>query len=143
MKVVDLGCGTGESTPALADALPERDVTGLDSSPQMLEKAATYAGPNLRYEQGDLSELTGHWDLIYSNAAIQCCEEHEKLIPYLYTNLKPNGQRCVQIPSSQNHISHQLIRETANEEPLHSILLGLERQAPVLSIEEYAEVLFF
>ena len=41
LKVVDLGCGTGELTRQLADALPNSDVTGLDSSEQMLDKAAS------------------------------------------------------------------------------------------------------
>src|SRR5512143_449393 len=69
LKVVDLGCGTGELTRQLADTLPDSDVTGIDSSSQMLEKAASYASANLRFEQGDQSQLTGEWDLIFSNAA--------------------------------------------------------------------------
>ena len=55
LKVIDLGCGTGELTRILADALPESTVTGLDSSLQMLDKAASHASKNLRFEQGDLS----------------------------------------------------------------------------------------
>ena len=42
LKAVDLGCGTGELTRELADRLPDSRVTGLDSSPQMLEKAASW-----------------------------------------------------------------------------------------------------
>ncbi len=45
LKVVDLGCGTGELTRQLADSLPNSNVTGLDSSPQMLEKAASFLKP--------------------------------------------------------------------------------------------------
>ncbi len=142
LKVVDLGCGTGELTRALADALPESNVTGLDSSPQMLEKAASFSTDNLRFEQGDLSTLTGSWDLIYSNAAIQWCENHTSLIPSLFSKLNPSGQLCVQIPSNHNHISHQLIRETAREEPFKTALGGFERLSPVLSIEQYAQILF-
>jgi len=142
MKVVDLGCGTGELTRVLADTLPESDVSGLDSSPQMLEKTATSPGSKLRFELGDLSKLKGRWDLIYRNAAIQLCEEHEKLMRYLYSKLNPNGQLCVQIPSNHNHISHQLISETAKEEPFRAVLQGFERQSPVLAIEHYAQILF-
>jgi trans-aconitate 2-methyltransferase len=142
LKVVDLGCGTGELTRQLADALPNSDVTGLDSSAQMLEKAASLSGPNLHFEQGDQSQLTGEWDLIFSNAALHWTEKHTELIAYLYERLTPGGQIAVQVPSNHNHISHQVYRETASEEPFKSILNGFQRYAPILSIDEYARLLF-
>ena len=142
LRVVDLGCGTGELTRHLADALPDSDVTGLDSSPQMLEKAASYAGPNLRFEHGDQSKLTGEWDLIFSNAALHWSENHHELIPRLYERLVPGGQIAVQVPSNHNHISHQLYRETASQEPFKTVLNGFQRYAPVLSIDEYASLFF-
>jgi len=142
IKAIDLGCGTGELTGVLADALPESDVTGLDTSSQMLNKAASHMTSNLRFEQGDLSQLTGNWDLIFSNAAIQWCEDHEKLIPHFFSKLNSGGQLCIQLPSNHNHISHLLIRETAKEEPFKKILNGFERIAPVLTIDQYAKILF-
>jgi trans-aconitate 2-methyltransferase len=142
LSVVDLGCGTGELTRQLADALPGSDVTGIDSSPQMLEKAATYASSSLHFEKSDQSQLTGNWDLIFSNAALQWSENHAELIPNLYRNLTPGGQLTVQVPSNHNHISHQIIRETAGEEPFRTLLQGFVRYAPVLSIDQYAQVLF-
>lgn len=144
LKVVDLGCGTGELTRQLADALPNSAVTGLDSSTQMLEKAASRfaSSANLRFAQGDQSELTGEWDLIFSNAALQWSENHAGLIPRLYRLLAPGGQIAVQVPSNHNHISHQIYRETASQEPFQSILKGFQRYAPVLSIDDYARLFF-
>ncbi len=142
LRVVDLGCGTGELTRQLADALPDSDVTGLDSSAQMLDQAAAFAGPGLRFEQGDQAQLTGEWDLIFSNAALQWSEKHTELIPRLYRSLAPGGQIAVQVPSNHNHISHQIYREVAGEEPFRSILKGFQRHAPVLSIDDYARLLF-
>jgi trans-aconitate 2-methyltransferase len=142
LEVIDLGCGTGELTRQLVDILPNSKVTGLDSSPQMLEKAVSFTGPRLQFLQGDQAELDGGWDLIFSNAALQWSENHSRLIPDLYDKLKPGGQMAVQVPSNHNHISHQIIRETAAEEPFHSILAGFIRYAPVLSIDEYAQILF-
>lgn len=142
LKVVDLGCGTGELTRHLADALPGSDVTGLDSSSQMLEKAAAYASPRLRFEQGDQAQLDGEWDLIFSNAALQWSENHGELISRLYERLLPGGQMAVQVPSNHNHISHQIYREVASEEPFKTVLNGFQRYAPVLSIDEYAQLFF-
>src|SRR4030095_2449155 len=78
LKVVDLGCGTGELTRHLAAMLPNSDVIGLDSSVQMLDvaRAASHSAPglsnvpraSLRFEQGDQAQLLGEWDLIFSNA---------------------------------------------------------------------------
>ena len=142
LRVVDLGCGTGELTRHLADALPQSDVTGLDSSAQMLERAASYAGTNLHFEQGDQAQLSGEWDLIFSNAALQWTENHHELIRRLYEKLSAGGQIAVQVPSNHNHISHQIYRETAGEEPFQTVLNGFQRYAPVLSIDEYAGLFF-
>ena len=142
LQVVDLGCGTGELTKHLAEALPESNVFGLDSSLEMLAKAKQHANSLLRFEHGNQTELTGTWDLIFSNAALQWSENHEKFIPNLFNKLKKDGQLAVQVPSNHFHISHQFIRETAKEEPFQTVLGGFNRQSPVLTIEGYTEVLF-
>ena len=38
-SVIDLGCGPGNSTRLLRDRWPDADVTGVDSSVEMLEQA--------------------------------------------------------------------------------------------------------
>jgi trans-aconitate 2-methyltransferase len=142
LKGVDLGCGTGELTRRLADALPECNFLGLDKSPAMLERASAYAKPGLRFELGDQTRLAGCYDLIFSNAALQWSENHPELIPALWLSLNPGGQMAVQVPSNHHHISHRLIRETAQEEPFRTVLGGWVRIAPVLGIDEYAQILY-
>jgi trans-aconitate 2-methyltransferase len=152
LKVVDLGCGSGELTRKLAEALPTSHVTGLDSSPNMLDaaRAASFTSPSpstsprssLVFQQGDQAALTGDWDLIFSNAALQWSEDHEELIPRLFGRLKPGGQIAAQVPSNHNHISHQVYRETAEQDQFKSILKGFQRYAPVLTIDHYARILF-
>ena len=148
LKIVDLGCGSGELTRQLADALPESEALGLDTSPQMLEKAAAHARPRLRFEQMSIEEavqkidLQGSFDLVFSNAAIQWVEDHETLVPRLLGLLRPGGQLAVQLPSNHTHPTHTLIVETAGEEPFRSVLEGWTRRPPVLALERYAELLY-
>src|SRR3569833_4583032 len=42
--VVDLGCGPGELTRTLAERWPGTRLTGIDSSPEMVEKASGSGG---------------------------------------------------------------------------------------------------
>jgi trans-aconitate 2-methyltransferase len=142
LRAVDLGCGTGELTRRLADMLPESEVVGIDSSPEMLAKAAQQARDGLRFEQGDLAALAGEWDLIFSHAAIHWVEDHEALIPRLLARLRPGGQLVVQQPSNHTHPAHLLIVETAGEAPFRAALGGWTRTPPVLPVERYAEMLF-
>lgn len=142
LQVVDLGCGTGKLTRRLADILPDSNVLGLDSSPQMLERSQEYVRPGLRFELGNQAELNGEWDLIISNAALHWSEDHEALISYLFSRLKPDGQIAVQVPSNHNSKAYLTINRVAGKEPYFTRLGGWTRQAPVLSIEAYAELLF-
>jgi trans-aconitate 2-methyltransferase len=142
LRVMDLGCGTGELTRRMADFLPDSDVLGLDSSPQMLERTKEYERPGLRFELGDLAELADEWDLIISNAALQWSENHKELIPRLFNRLNPSGQMAVQVPSNHGGPTHLIIQRVAGKEPFRTVLNGWTRQSPVLPIEAYAELLF-
>ncbi len=140
LRVIDLGCGSGELTARLADALPGSAVLGLDSSPEMLQQAAEQARPGLRFELGSIENLpAGHeWDLMVSHSALQWVPEHRRLIPRLIERLAPGGQIAVQMPSNHRHPVHLLLNETAAEEPA---LGGWTRRSPVLSLLDYAELL--
>jgi trans-aconitate 2-methyltransferase len=142
LRAIDLGCGTGELTRRLADSLPESDVLGIDSSAEMLARAQAQARPGLQFAAGDLRELVGGWDLIFSHAVIQWVPDHDALIPQLLNCLNPGGQLVIQLPSNHNHPNHLLMVATAQEEPFRSALDGWTRRVPVLSVDQYAELLF-
>jgi trans-aconitate 2-methyltransferase len=142
LKAIDLGCGTGELTSRLAGLLPDSQVLGIDSSPDMLAKTQAFQGPNLDFQLRDIQEIEDGWDLIFSNAAIQWIGDHPALVPQLFSHLNPGGQLVVQLPSNHRHPAHRLIVETASEQPFERALKGWLRQSPVLPVEDYAELLF-
>jgi trans-aconitate 2-methyltransferase len=141
LSVVDLGCGTGELTRRLADRLPGATVLGIDSSFTMLAKAEQLSSANLHFTPGSIETVAGQWDLVFSHAAIHWVEDHPKLIPRLFSLVRPGGQLAVQLPSNHNHPAHMAIIETAREEPFTNALKGWYRIAPVLEIDAYAELL--
>ena len=141
MRVIDLGCGTGELTARLAERLPASDVLGIDSSAEMLARAAPLTRQGLHVEQRAIGDVAGKWDLVFSHAALQWIEGHEKLIPALLALVAPGGQIAIQVPSNHNHPTHTLIEETASEQPFRDALAGWTRTSPVLTIDAYASLL--
>jgi trans-aconitate 2-methyltransferase len=146
MRVVDLGCGTGELTAKLADMLPNSHVLGVDNSPQMLERALKLKRRGLDFEQGDISDEEAspfsEWDLIFSNAALHWIPDHRSLMPRVLSKVAPGGQIAVQMPSNFNHIAQRLVVDIAQEEPFRTALDGFVRHSPLLPIDDYAEMLF-
>src|SRR5579862_7528521 len=135
LRAIDLGCGTGELTRRLADALPSSDVLGMDSSKEMLDKAQKHARAGLRFELRKIEDLDGEWDLIFSHAALHWIDDHEHLISKLVGHLTANGQLVVQMPSNHTHGSRADIDAAAATEPFASALGGWRREVPVRSID--------
>lgn len=141
MNVVDLGCGTGEITAKLSDILPDSKVVGIDSSPDMLDRAKRFERPGLGFELCPIEDSFGKWDLIFSNAAIHWVEDHEELIPRLFSQLEAGGQLVIQLPSNHFHPTQTIVKDIAGARPFKEALNGWTRNSPVLSISEYADAL--
>jgi trans-aconitate 2-methyltransferase len=145
LRVVDLGCGTGELTRKLHEHLYARETLGLDSSKAMLEKGRAHEGGGLRFEQRDILDFVedprGPWDLVFSNAALHWVSDHARVLEKLTLALSPGGQLAIQVPASHDHPSQLTAAEVAQEEPFRDALRGYVRYAPVLPPEDYAHIL--
>lgn len=145
MEAVDLGCGTGEQTAILADKFKEAHFLGVDSSAEMLEKSKSLETPNLHFRKATTEETINaaeKWDLIFSNAALQWSNDHEVLFPKLINLLNTNGQFAVQMPVQPENKLNKILIELVNEEPFKTFLKEFKRDSPVLTIDEYAQILF-
>jgi trans-aconitate 2-methyltransferase len=140
LRVVDLGCGTGELTARLFEHLPGADVLGIDASASMLEKAAPLARLGLRFACARIEDVAGPFDLIFSNAALHWVDDHHRAFPALLAMLSPGGQFAVQMPSWKRPAAYGAIVDAARTAPFRDALHGYEQPWPVLPIEEYAEL---
>ena len=82
--ILDLGCGPGNSTKVLKDKFPNAKVIGADNSDEMLEKARQLY-PEIEFihldASGDFHEVSGKFDIVFSNACIQWIPNHHSLLP--------------------------------------------------------------
>lgn len=143
MRVVDLGCGTGELTSLLHHELQAGETLGVDNSETMLARSAAFGAPGLRFEQADVAAFSPRQavDLVFSNAALQWIDDHENLFARLLELLTADGQLAVQMPANHDHPSHVVAHAIAAEEPFRGALSGYVRRVPVLRPEVYAQML--
>ncbi|WP_407570254.1 methyltransferase domain-containing protein [Deinococcus altitudinis] len=138
--VTDLGCGTAHQTATLAERWPQAQVTGVDSSAEMLEQAP--ALPNLRLVQADFSRWTpgAPQDLLFSNAALHWIPDQHALIPRLAGLVAAGGVFAFQVPGNFTAPSHLLLAELQNE-PRWQGRLATEAGPASLNPLDYADLL--
>lgn len=141
-RVVDLGCGAGNVTAALARRFPEADVIGIDGSEEMLAKART-ALPAARFVAADIAAWRPETppDLIYSNAALHWLPDHASLFPRLLSLLAPGGVLAVQMPAMHDAPLRRLQAEVAASGPWAAHLTGRASARAILSAGEYWDLL--
>ena len=145
--VVDLGCGPGHLTAALAARWPAARVLGVDSSPEMIEAARAEAatpeagrGAGAAVEPGQLEFRLADiraWrpeqpvDVITCNAVLQWIPGHQDLLASWVGWLAPGGWLAFQLPGNFDQPSHTILRELASEPQWKPLLGGaqLNRQA--------------
>ena len=115
-NILDIGCGPGNSTGILYDRWENARITGLDSSPAMLEKARK-SNDDIDWVLGDASADLGHlgqFDIIFSNAAFQWIPDNDILINKLFNMLNPEGVLAAQIPYMEEMQIRKVINEVVN-----------------------------
>ena len=136
--VVDLGCGPGELTLTLADRWPQARVTGIDSSPEMIENAVARRGP-AQFRVGDVR----HWqppsdvDVLVTNATLQWVDGHRELLVRWATELPRDAWLAMQVPGNFDAPSHRILRTVAGRFGVGHAT----REAPVDDPAGYAALL--
>jgi trans-aconitate 2-methyltransferase len=141
-RIIDLGCGTGNSTEQLHQRWPEAEITGLDSSTEMLKQARQ----NHRDWQWIESPIEswrpdGTYDLVFSNAALHWVPDHATVFPRLLNYVSPGGALAVQMPYNFQAPAHQGMKKVAADPRWAGALDGASEKYYVQPIAFYYRVL--
>lgn len=113
-RVVDVGCGPGNSTELLVADFPDSDILGFDTSEAMLTEARQRV-PTARFEVADAATWlpAPGTDLVFANAVYQWIPDHLRVLPRVLERLAPDGMLAVQMPDNLMDNMHVLMREVA------------------------------
>jgi trans-aconitate 2-methyltransferase len=126
-RIVDIGCGPGNSTELLVARFPKAEILGFDSSPDMLT-AARKRLPEAKFVEADVTSWMpdGPVDLLYANAVFHWVPDHLSVLARLFETLAPGGVLAVQLPDNLDEPSHYLMREVAEAGPWAARLASAE-----------------
>ena len=99
-NVLDLGCGTGAALPALRERFPRARVLGVDIAEPMLRSAASRA-ENALLVGADAQQLPfadSSVGLVFSNLALQWCDDLGRACRELARVLRPGGLALLSLP---------------------------------------------
>jgi len=143
-SVIDLGCGPGNSTEMLAAHFPDAEVSGIDSSADMIE-AARRRLPRVSFAVQDIVDWcsdarrsdarrdSGPCGVILANAVLQWLPDHASLLPALIGKLTSGGALAVQMPDNLDEPAHRLMREVAAAGPWAAKLAAAAAARPPLA----------
>ncbi|MEU9114131.1 class I SAM-dependent methyltransferase [Streptomyces sp. NPDC048483] len=155
-RVLDIGCGTGQTTRLAARRAPLGQAVGIDISAPMLERARATAAEegmaNVAFEQGDAQVHpfpSGGYHVAVSRGGVMFFADHIAAFTHIHRALLPGGRLafiCPQLPADDGDSAqvfgpvNALIREPSPASRGMMSLSDPARIHEVLGAAGYAEV---
>lgn len=141
-KILDVGCGSGNSSRVLKERFPRADILGIDSSADMIE-AARRENPDIEFRKcaitPECSEISGGYDVVFSNACLQWVPRHDVLFVSLFGKLARGGTLAVQIPLTEKMPITSVLEDLKSRPQWRGAFDGV-RDLRALSAESYYDI---
>jgi trans-aconitate 2-methyltransferase len=128
-RIIDIGCGPGNSTSVLREAWPGADVIGLDNSEEMISKArSTY--PASRWILADAAEWRSGdtYDLVFSNATLHWIADQEKALGNLFAQVAEEGALAAQVPCNTESPLFKALVSVSESAEWNQVMAGCSAQ---------------
>ncbi|MEU9337304.1 class I SAM-dependent methyltransferase [Streptomyces sp. NPDC048290] len=115
LRVLDLGCGTGASTTALAAVLPDAALTAVDASPGMLRRAERRRWPrpvrfvHARAEGLDEAGVRGPFDAVFAAYLLRNTADPDAVLATIRGLLAPGGRLAVHEYALSGRRAHRAV----------------------------------
>ncbi|MFI1439098.1 methyltransferase domain-containing protein [Streptomyces fructofermentans] len=115
LRVLDLGCGTGASTAALARVLPGAAITAVDASAGMLERAAAKPWrPGVTFVHAPAERLAeagvdGHFDAVFAAYLFRNAADPDGVLATVRNLLAPGGRLAVHEYTLSGRAGHRAV----------------------------------
>ena len=126
-NILDIGCGSGNSSKAILAKWSEANILGIDSSQSMVAEAIrTNSTEKIKFSYDSIEGFVfkNKFDIILSFATLQFVFNHNLLLPNLLDKLTTKGILAIQMPNNFDSPLHRAINETALEKPFNEHLVN-------------------
>jgi trans-aconitate methyltransferase len=147
-RILDIGCGDGKLTAALARRVPRGSVVGIDSSREMIEfagkKFPSSENRNLSFVRGDATALPyrEEFDVAVSFSCLHWVSDHRAVQKGIARSLKPGGRSLLHFGGKGNaRATLDLLPDMFATSPWKQYFEGFTCPWTFLTVEEYCAII--